>query len=322
MIYNNMDNNSSIRGQISHTISKLLFTIIIGLLFFMYKVDDIEKSETSEQDNISIIEQQSHNTTPTIQRKTITPLIEQIKTNTWDYSIETIKSYYRELCLQTPKICAHIQAQIPDSIEKHISLLFTIYTIQMLDERLQWDIKLYQTIESIIIKREKNWQRWYANHYAIVLNNANMSRWEYGEVLTHELWHIIDLWIIQWQSNELDKYFTEFNKEVFSIDDKSIWYYALSRESEWKRKTGEKKENFCTIYGMTNPFEDFAECLNLFIHHNTYFKYLASQNQTLQKKYNILDALLHTMELQPNSLDNYNTNQQYRYRDSTKIVQY
>lgn len=321
MIYNNMDNNSSIRGQMYNMISKLIFTIIIGLLFFMYKVDDIDKKDIALQTHSA--SEEPNIATWWIQRDTITPLITQIKTNTWDYSIETIKSYYRELCLQTPRICAHIQAQIPDSIEKHLSLLFTIYTIQMLDERLQSKEKLSQTIESIIIKREKNWQRWYANHYAIVLNNANMSRWEYNEVLTHELWHIIDLWITQWQSEQLDKQFTEFNKEVFSIDDKSIWYYALSRESEWKRKTGEKKENFCTIYGMTNPFEDFAECFNLYIHHNTYFKYLASQNQTLQKKYNILDALLHTIELQlNNSLDNYNTNQQYRYRDSTKIIQY
>ncbi len=321
MIYNNMDNNSSIRGQIYNMISKLIFTIIIGLLFFMYKIDDVDKTETWLQ--IHSISEEPNIATWWIQRETITPMINNIKNNTWNYIIDDIKSKYRELCLQTPRICAHIQAQIPDSLEKHISLLLTIYTIQMLDESLISEKNLSQTLQSIIIKREENKQRWYANHYAIILNNANMSRWEYSEVLTHELWHIVDLWIIQGQSNQLDKQFTEFNKEAFSIDDKSIWYYTLSRESEWKRKTGEKKENFCSIYGMTNPFEDFAECFNLYIHHNTYFKYLASQNQTLQKKYNILDALLHTTESQSNnSLDNYNTNQQYRYRDSTKIIQY
>ena len=49
MIYNNMDNNSSIRGQIYNMISKLIFTIIIGLLFFMYKVDDIDKKDITVQ---------------------------------------------------------------------------------------------------------------------------------------------------------------------------------------------------------------------------------------------------------------------------------
>ena len=49
MIYNNMDNNSSIRGQMYNMISKLIFTIIIGLLFFMYKVDDIDKKDITVQ---------------------------------------------------------------------------------------------------------------------------------------------------------------------------------------------------------------------------------------------------------------------------------
>jgi len=47
-----------------------------------------------------------------------------------------------------------------------------------------------------------------------------------------------------------------------------------------------QSEDFCSGYGMTNPFEDFAECFNLYLNHNSYFAYLAKNNNALADKYN------------------------------------
>jgi len=43
---------------------------------------------------------------------------------------------------------------------------------------------------------------------------------------------------------------------------------------------------------MTNPFEDFAECFNLYVNHNDYFKRLAQTNTVLAKKYKNIDDML------------------------------
>ena len=42
---------------------------------------------------------------------------------------------------------------------------------------------------------------------------------------------------------------------------------------------------------MTDPFEDFAECFNLYVNHNKLFKFLWQQDVTLWRKYNFLASL-------------------------------
>jgi hypothetical protein len=78
---------------------------------------------------------------------------------------------------------------------------------------------------------------------------------------------------------------------VFSINDISLLYYALSRESEDQRKNIAKKEDFCTVYGMTNPFEDFAECFNLYLNHNSYFTTIKKSSTILDQKYTFMSKI-------------------------------
>ena len=42
---------------------------------------------------------------------------------------------------------------------------------------------------------------------------------------------------------------------------------------------------------MTNPFEDFAECHNLYLNHHNIFRSLATTNDMLKNKYNYLANL-------------------------------
>jgi hypothetical protein len=51
------------------------------------------------------------------------------------------------------------------------------------------------------------------------------------------------------------------------------------------------KEDFCSGYGMSDPFEDFAECHNLYLNHHDYFRKLAMNNSTVKEKYNFMSNL-------------------------------
>lgn len=140
-------------------------------------------------------------------------------------------------------------------------------------------------------------------------------------VLIHELGHIIDLGILQGQSKKKNTYFTEFGQESFAIDDISLQYYTLSRDSEYQRKNIETRQSFCSIYGMSNPFEDFAECFQLYMNHQDYFRHLSKDNNTLAKKYAFFEQLFdgrylyNKLQVIPKKNDT-----QYRYRDSTRML--
>jgi hypothetical protein len=66
----------------------------------------------------------------------------------------------------------------------------------------------------------------------------------------------------------------------------------MSRDKENIRKATAKKKDFCSGYGMTDPFEDFAECFNLYLNHNILFREITKNNTILKKKYNFIAALV------------------------------
>lgn len=165
--------------------------------------------------------------------------------------------------------------------------------------------------------------RGYASWNNIVFNLASVeSRAEFVWLATHELWHVYDLWALQWVSSNKHAAFTEFGKRVFATDDLSLKYYANSWKSETIRKSGVVKKDFCSGYGMSDPFEDFAECFNLYINHNALFKTMAKSNQILQKKYNFVASMfdgnfLHAYESEVSYVKN---NTARRPWDTTRIA--
>ena len=42
---------------------------------------------------------------------------------------------------------------------------------------------------------------------------------------------------------------------------------------------------------MTDPFEDFAECFNLYLNHNQLFRLMARSDTTMGKKYNTIAGI-------------------------------
>ena len=108
---------------------------------------------------------------------------------------------------------------------------------------------------------------------------------------------------------------------MFAINDLSLSFYRLSRDKETIRKAEAKKKDFCSGYGMSDPFEDFAECFNLYTNHNSFFRQAAKSDSILKKKYNFIANIFSGKYISYNSQDItlIKTNTSRRPRDTTKL---
>lgn len=203
-------------------------------------------------------------------------------------------------CLENDPLCKKIEIQEQEDMLPYKNQLHT--TTYFINDNQVVIKKIIDSIKKITIKNDDSEKRWYATRDTIVLNLWSINDLkEFQNLSAHELWHIFDLWTIQWKSKAKSKLFTEFNKAVFSIDDPSILFYKISRESEKVRKKTATKKNFCSWYGMTNPFEDFAECFNLFINNQKFFRLIANKDRSLAQKYNFIATLLQWQYLEKNT---------------------
>ncbi len=228
---------------------------------------------------------------------------------------------YNTLCKNNKNLCNKIK-YIGDYTkeEQETYGMMAIYFIKTIDKNIISWKKIMNILDEITISSEENTRRGYSTHTNVFLHTPWVSYKEFMMVLVHELWHIVDLWTIEWTNKEKSIYFTEFGEEMFSLDDLSLKYYAISRDSEDQKKSIERKWSFCSIYGMSNPFEDFAECFHLYINHNEYFRAMMWWNKQLQRKYSFIRALMKWKYL-------YNTLQEighkndsdHRYRDTTRM---
>ena len=207
--------------------------------------------------------------------------------------------------------------------EKYIYTKIIDKIITFIDTNSNQNGKIEDVIGTIEVNKDTGKRRWYATHDSIVFNlGAVQSNKEFIELETHEMGHITDLGYIQWTADKKNKIFTEFGNTVFSIDDNSLLFYGLSRDSETIRKAQAKGKDFCSEYGMTDPFEDFAECFNLYINHNSLFTQIARTNTVLRKKYNYIASIFNGQYISSTTKDLtlIKNNINRRPRDTTKIT--
>ena len=185
----------------------------------------------------------------------------------------------KNFCDQNSFICEIVNFETQKDERK-------LQTIKTILDRFWYNRSDY--LNSINITENSNWRRGYATHSHIVINWYNLSDKEFWEVFTHELGHIIDLGIIKWDGEKTTQY-TEFWQSVFAKNDPSIDFYRLSWDWEKTRKAGAKSQDFVSGYGMSDPFEDYAECFNMYINHKNAFLAMTKSSQTLKQKYDIID---------------------------------
>jgi hypothetical protein len=232
---------------------------------------------------------------------------------------------FQYICDENSDLCSKITFIWEISAkDKYVYFSLIVYVVDAINNLLasQFD-SLDDVLESIDINTVGWLRRGGADWHNITINTQIIwSYEEFLEVLTHEIWHVIDLWVIQWVSRSKNFDYTEFGAVQFAADDWSIDFYALSWKDEYKRHALSYSSDFCSGYGMSNPFEDFAECLNLYLNHNALFRFWAANNAALEKKYNLFAALFDNSYLFAGSKDlalikNYDSD--WRPWDTTRI---
>jgi len=203
------------------------------------------------------------------------------------------KMKFQKICISNMSVCSKIKFEWEYTYkDKYMYLATAIYVINKISANIQLWRDIVKQLDELTINNEIWKRRWFATWDKVVINLWTVSSYsEYFELLWHELWHIVDLWVVRWFSHTKSSVYTEFGRKVFEKDDPSLWFYALSWQSEKVRKSDAVKDDFCSGYGMTDPFEDFAECHNLYLNHNAIFKKMATKNNNMRKKYNFMANL-------------------------------
>ena len=222
------------------------------------------------------------------------------------------------ICTSNSILCdeIHFESIFTDT-EKYLYLSSIFNVVNFINDYLVTQQKTENALQKIAISNDVGQRRWYATHDTIVLNLGYVaSKAEFLELVNHEMGHILDLGVLQGTDSTTDKIYTEFGKPVFALDDISLKFYALSRDNETIRRSTAIKKDFCSGYGMSDPFEDFAECLNLYTNHNNLFKAFALNNKVMKKKFNFIAGLFAGKFL---SKWTSTTSVNERPRDTTKI---
>lgn len=184
-------------------------------------------------------------------------------------------------------------------------------------------IKISDNMKIISINWWSSDRRWYAGRTKLYINPKDiLSYFEFLDVLTHEMWHIVDLWVIKWSEwVKLDDTYTEFNEPSFAIDDKSIDFYKISRSNENTTYSQTSYKDFVSWYGMSNPFEDYAECQNMYINHQDAFIKMAENSDQLKLKFEYIQNIYNTKYIQNDdkNVTKIAKNPNRRPRDTTRI---
>ena len=232
-----------------------------------------------------------------------------------------VSSKFSKLCSKYKSICNKISwAWTFTEDDKTMKFAYVTFLLKILDADItRWE-NPSDALWAMLINKQAWARRGSANRNTITINLWWMSYDnEFFQVISHEMWHIVDLGWLQWTSRKKSQIFTEFNKAVFAIDDPSLEYYRYSRASETVRKSWMTKEDFCSGYGMSDPFEDFAECHNLYLNHHDYFRKIAKNNSTVKDKYNFLSNLYGWDYINDSEAMYENWSNSYRVWDTTKI---
>ena len=239
------------------------------------------------------------------------------------YNNDVFDTKLVKLCDDYDFLCKKIDMDDEfDSKESFMNHALSVKGIEFINNTAQYWYELWDTLEELTINKDAWARRWTSSRYKVTINTEDIKDYgEYFYVNVHELWHIMDLWALKWNLKEKDKNFTEFWKEVFKLDDPSIEYYKISRESEDTRKKESSKQDFCSGYWMYDPFEDFAECFNMYINHNNTFKKASKDSDYLAEKYNYFANLFDSQYLfdSDSSYEEIQNNKRRRHRDTTRL---
>lgn len=331
MIFNDMQERIAFNSKACFNIIKLVWAVLI--LYFWLKLwvaniwEDVDFLVWKYYEETSPIDvSYSDDWISNIGMHNITDAEQESKVDTYsdlNWENHEFELKYQTLCLSDFDLCLKVKFVWDiSSKDKFMYFASTMYVLNNISN----NIKIWRNINTqtkvITINSSYGATRWSADWNSVTIHLwAVKSYVEFLWLISHELWHVVDLWVVQWYSSEKSTVYTEFWKSVFTVDDPSLSYYSLSWDSETVRKSEATKEDFCSGYGMTDPFEDFAECHNMYLNHNDIFKNWARVNEVMKQKYNFFANLYggKFMFSSASDLSKFNSDNNWRPWDSTKM---
>ncbi len=121
----------------------------------------------------------------------------------------------------------------------------------------------------------------------VILRCKNVTDEELVGVLVHEMGHITDTGLMQGSILAGASEFKDGEMPIFR-NDMSLPFYRLNFKDEITLKKGSKDTDFVSIYGMSDPFEDFAETYAYYVLHGKEFRMLTKSNNMLKRKYDYM----------------------------------
>lgn len=331
MIFNDMQERIAFNRRVFCNVVKLVWAVIILYLwlkisawniwedvnFLIWKYYDTTSPSSVEYNSDWVQSVWIHNISATEQ----TQKLDTYSDLDWENHEYELK--FQALCFSNFSVCMKIRFDWDiSSKDKFMYLASTMYVLGNISENLQIGWNINNQLQKITVYSQYGTTRGSADWNSVTIHLwAVKSYVEYLWLIAHELWHVVDLWVVKGYSSEKSLNYTEFGQKVFSVDDPSILYYSLSRDSEKVRKSTATNEDFCSGYGMTDPFEDFAECHNMYLNHNEIFKSWAKRNEIMKQKYTFFANLYgwKYMFWSSTDLTKFNSNPARRPRDSTKM---
>lgn len=235
-------------------------------------------------------------------------LLQELEPRHGSPAYDTYSDKHNTICYAFRNVCDRIH--IVDALSEREQYLYTaipLYLIYYMDRYGDFDYMIEDVIAKIAISAWAG-RRGYANHDSVIIYTEDIwSMREYLEIMTHELGHVIDLGAVTGTMRRKNTTYTEFGRVQFALDDPSIDYYQLSWDDETTRSAGQTRDDFCSGYGQRNPFEDFAECMNLYMNHHDLFVHITHRSRTLARKYTYIKRLF----------DGF-----YIYRDTASVRKY
>lgn len=321
-------NKNSVQNKNEKWINTIIF--FVATIFFYFIISFVMNKfvyppvEFDIQENTQINSQQYESTWDSIQNLDLEEIFLYDETeSTYHNSADDYHAKTEYMCGEFDYFCNKMNVdENYDAKDNYFYSALSVKSLDFIDQNLEYWHSMRNTIEAFNINKEQWPRRGQSTRYKTSMYTETMENyWEYFYVASHELWHIVDLWALRWNTNTRDENFTEFGKVIFREDDPSIDYYKISWISEDTRKNDSTKKDFCSGYGLYNPFEDFAECFNLYINFNDSFKYLASKNDIMQQKYDFIATLFDSTYLYDNELvlEKFQANKNRRPWDTTRI---
>jgi hypothetical protein len=144
------------------------------------------------------------------------------------------------------------------------------------------------TLERVIIHNDETMRRGLSNAKVIYMRCLQDAE-EYLNVLVHEAGHVVDLGYLKGTNSASDTNFDDFGTKI-KTDDPSFKFYNIAWENNTVLRDSVTPTGFASIYGSSDPFEDFAESFMMYVRYGDIFYQIAENNDLIGQKYQFMKS--------------------------------